>query len=82
MRYVEGLIGKDTINTVPDATLHAFRDHGVAAPTLEAELEAARAVLAQLAHHGIDLETVGQQLLASGLLQFEQAFDKLLALTS
>jgi transketolase/transaldolase len=82
VRYVEGLIGKDTINTVPDATLAAFRDHGMAEPTLEADVDAARAVMAQLAHHGIDLETVGQQLLAAGLLQFEQAFGKLLALTA
>jgi transketolase/transaldolase len=82
VRYVEGLIGKDTINTVPDATLAAFRDHGVAEATLDTELEAARMVLAQLARHGIDLETVGRQLLAAGLLQFEQAFDKLLAITA
>jgi transketolase/transaldolase len=82
VRYVEGLIGKDTINTVPDATLAAFRDHGLAEATLDADLDAARMVLAQLARHGIDLETVGQQLLTAGLLQFEQAFDKLLALTA
>ena len=50
---------------------------GEAAP--EIGLDAARAVLAQLAHHGIDLETVGRQLLAAGLLHFEQAFDELLA---
>jgi transketolase/transaldolase len=82
VRYVEGLIGAGTINTVPDATLDAFRDHGVAEPTLNGDVEAERAVLAQLAHHGIDLETVGSELLAAGLLQFEQAFDKLLALTA
>ncbi|MRX07828.1 transaldolase [Pseudoduganella sp. FT25W] len=81
VRYVEGLIGADTINTVPDATLAAFRDHGVAAAALGTEVQAERAVLAQLAHQGIDLETIGQQLLAAGLLQFEQAFSKLLALT-
>jgi transketolase/transaldolase len=81
VRYVEGLIGADTINTVPDATLAAFRNHGVAAATLGTEVQAERAVLAQLAHQGIDLETIGQQLLAAGLLQFEQAFSKLLALT-
>jgi transketolase/transaldolase len=81
VRYVEGLIGPDTINTVPDATLAAFRDHGVAEVTLGTNVDAERAVLAQLAHQGIDLETIGQQLLAAGLLQFEQAFSKLLALT-
>ncbi|MYM65804.1 transaldolase [Pseudoduganella sp. FT55W] len=81
VRYVEGLIGPDTINTVPDATLAAFRDHGVAALTLGTEVQAERAILAQLAHQGIDLETIGKQLLDAGLLQFEQAFSKLLALT-
>ncbi|MYM30773.1 transaldolase [Duganella sp. CY15W] len=81
VRYVEGLIGADTINTVPDATLAAFRDHGEAETSLSTEVQAERAVLAQLAHQGIDLETIGKQLLDAGLLQFEQAFSKLLALT-
>ena len=81
VRYVEGLIGADTINTVPDATLDAFRDHGEVETTLSEDVDAERAVLAQLAHQGIALETIGQQLLESGLLQFEQAFNKLLALT-
>ncbi|MRW91562.1 transaldolase [Duganella sp. FT80W] len=81
VRYVEGLIGADTINTVPDATLAAFRAHGVAETTLTRQVEGERALLAQLAHRGIDLETIGEQLLAAGLLQFEQAFSKLLALT-
>ena len=81
VRYVEGLIGPDTINTVPDATLAAFRDHGEAETSLSTEVQAERAVLAQLAHQGIDLETIGKQLLDAGLLQFEQAFSKLLALT-
>lgn len=81
VRYVEGLIGPDTINTVPDATLAAFRDHGEAETSLSTEVQAERAVLAQLAHQGIDLETIGQQLLDAGLLQFEQAFSKMLALT-
>ena len=81
VRYVEGLIGPHTINTVPGATLAAFRDHGEAVATLQdTDIDAERAVMAQLARHGIDLETVGRQLLAAGLLQFEQAFDQLLAL--
>lgn len=83
VHYVEALIGPDTINTVPDATLAAFRDHGEAAATLAGAPgteQADQAILAQLARHGIDLETVGQQLLQAGLAQFEQAFDELLAL--
>lgn len=81
VRYVEGLIGADTINTVPDATLAAFRDHGEARTTLSGQVDAERAVLAQLAHRGIDLETIGQQLLDAGLRQFELACEQLLALT-
>ena len=80
VRYVESLIGPGTINTVPDATLAAFRDHGIAQSALAGDIEAERAVLTQLAHLGIDLETIGAQLLQAGLLQFEQAFDQLLAL--
>ncbi len=80
VRYVESLIGAGTINTVPDATLDAFRDHGVAQATLEGDIDAERAVLLQLAHLGIDLETIGAQLLQAGLLQFEQAFEQLLGL--
>ena len=80
VRYVESLIGADTINTVPDATLDAFRDHGEVLPTLDGDIADERAVLLQLAHLGIDLETIGAQLLRAGLLQFEQAFEQLLAL--
>lgn len=80
VHYVEALIGPDTINTVPDATLAAFRDHGEAAATLAADPQGEQAVLTRLAHLGIDLESVGAGLLAAGLLQFEQAFEQLLAL--
>lgn len=80
--YVESLIGPGTVNTVPDATLAAFRDHGVAALTLEQDLAGAEAVLAQLGRYGIDLETIGADLQAAGLRQFEQAFVNLLALVA
>lgn len=78
--YVEELIGCGTVNTVPDATLAAFREHGEARPSLEEDLEGARAVLAQLGRHGIALDTIGNDLLRSGLTQFEQAHANLLAL--
>ena len=78
--YVEQLIGAETVNTVPDATLAAFRDHGEAANTLSAEPAATQAQLAALVEHGIDLDAVGQQLLSAGLKQFADAFDQLLAL--
>lgn len=78
--YVEELIGAGTVNTVPDVTLTAFRDHGEAAATLGRQLDAAQAQLAALAALGIDLDAVGQELLAAGLKQFAEAFAKLLEL--
>ncbi|MFC5473607.1 transaldolase [Paraherbaspirillum soli] len=78
--YVEQLIGSETVNTVPDSTLAAFRDHGEARATLALDMDGAESVLAQLAGHGIDLEQIGASLLEAGLKQFEEAFAKLLAL--
>ena len=78
--YVEELIGKDTVNTVPDATLAAFRDHGEAHPTLAQGQDEAQHVLTQLSRHGIELDTIGNDLLRKGLTQFEQAHASLLAL--
>ncbi|MBU6453439.1 MAG: bifunctional transaldolase/phosoglucose isomerase [Cyanobacteria bacterium REEB67] len=79
VRYVDELIGKDTVNTVPPATLDAFVDHGTAALTLEADLEQAKAYLAKLAKFGISLDDVTAALLVDGIKLFEDAFDKLLA---
>jgi transaldolase/glucose-6-phosphate isomerase len=76
--YVEQLIGPDTVNTIPVATLDAFREHGVARDTLEAGLDDARDTLAALAQHGVDLEEVTSQLLDQGLALFVDAFDELL----
>lgn len=78
--YVEQLIGAGTVNTVPDPTLVAFRDHGEAAATLGTDLGAAEAQLAAVAALGIDLQAVGEELLQAGLKQFEEAFEKLLDL--
>ncbi|MCX8145180.1 MAG: transaldolase [Azovibrio sp.] len=78
--YVEALIGPDTVNTVPDATLAAFRDHGEAAPTLACCPEESQGLLAALAARGVDMDQVGEELLAAGLAQFEDAFAKLLEL--
>lgn len=80
--YVEELIGRGTVNTVPDATLAAFRDHGEAADRLPAHAAGATAHLATLASIGIDLEAAGQELLDAGLKQFDEAFSKLLALVA
>ena len=80
--YVESLIGPHTINTVPDATLAAFRDHGRAEATLETGLDAAQEQFAALKNLGIDMDAVGEELQTDGLRQFEDSFRQLLALTS
>ncbi|MDO5058885.1 MAG: transaldolase [Neisseria sp.] len=77
--YVNSLIGPHTVNTVPDATLKAFIDHGTAADTLEHGTEAALAVLDDIGALGIDLEALAARLQDDGLKQFEEAFAKLLA---
>jgi transaldolase len=80
--YVESLIGPQTVNTVPDATLAAFRDHGRAEQTLDRDIDAAMAQFAALEGLGIDLEAAGETLQAEGLQLFEDSFRQLLALTA
>jgi len=76
--YMEELIGPDTVNTVPPATMDAFRDHGQPRSSLEDNVETAHNVLGILDDSGISLEKVTDQLLKDGLRQFVVAFDKLL----
>lgn len=80
--YLEPLIGHETVNTVPDATLAAFRDHGKAADTLERDVGLAREQFASLARLGVHMGKVGQQLQQEGLKLFEQSFADLLKLMS
>ena len=76
--YVEGLIGRDTVDTIPPATMDAFRDHGQATPdAIEQDVSGARAVLAALEKHGISLKEVTDELVTDGVQQFADAFDKL-----
>ncbi len=77
--YVEELIGPDTINTLPVATLDAFRDHGTASRTIDAGVDAARAAVAELRAIGIDLAAITQQLEDEGVASFAKSFDDLLA---
>ncbi|MFC2507131.1 MAG: transaldolase family protein, partial [Kingella sp. (in: b-proteobacteria)] len=77
--YVDSLIGEHTVNTVPDATLTAFIDHGTAQKTLPENMTQALDNIAQVAQLGIDLETLATRLQNDGLKQFEEAFAKLLA---
>ena len=71
--YVDRLIGRDTVNTMPPQTMDAFRDHGVAAPTLTSELDYARPLLHEAKELGIDLDAITAELLRAGLEQFAQA---------
>jgi len=77
--YVEDLIGRDTVNTIPPATMDAFRDHGEAHPTLEQGLSEAQAVMKNLAAAGISMDEVTAELLDQGVKLFADAFHKLLA---
>jgi transaldolase len=77
--YVEGLIGPHTINTIPPATLNAFRDHGRVQPTLEAGEQDAEQALARLAKLGIDLGAITEKLLADGITAFTHSLDELLS---
>ncbi len=78
--YVEPLIGPETVNTLPDATLAAFRAHGRAALTLEQGVEAAQAHFLALEKIGIDPHAVGEALQAEGVRLFDDAYTKLLEL--
>lgn len=78
VKYVEALIGPDTVNTVPMETLRAYRDHGDPAPRLEENVGKAREVLDQLSHVGIELKEVTQQLVEEGIEKFNNPFDKLM----
>jgi len=80
--YVDELIGPETVNTIPPATLDAFRDRGRLEPTLEQGLAEAKAALAALAAAGISLEAVTAQLLDEGVKLFADAFDRLLEAVS
>ncbi len=76
--YVDTLIGPDTVNTMPPATLAAFRDHGVARITLNEDLDAAESVLREAERLGLDLPGVTAFLAKDGVEKFSQAFDDLL----
>ncbi len=76
--YVEELIGPDTVNTLPEATLRAFADHGRVAPTLEKGVDEAERVIASLPAAGVDLDAATAKLLDDGVAAFTGDFEKLL----
>jgi len=76
--YVEELIGSDTVNTMPPATLNAFRDHGRVRPSLGTGMEEAEVSLQRLDSLGIDLDKITEQLQSDGVDSFADSFDSLL----
>ena len=78
VRYVEELIGPDTVNTLPPATLEAFKNHGEVRRTVDADVTTARAVVAELDRLGVSLDEITRVLLVEGLASFARSFDSLL----
>ncbi len=79
VKYVEPLIGPETVNTLPPETLIAYRQHGRPALRLEQDPEQADDIIAGLAQHGIDLDAVAQQLEDEGVKKFIEPHDRLCA---
>jgi transaldolase len=77
--YVEQLIGADTVNTMPPATVEAFREHGVVACTVDVDLDEAERVVADLERLGISLRDVTDKLLVDGLASFQKSYDAVIA---
>jgi transaldolase/glucose-6-phosphate isomerase len=77
--YVDELIGADTVNTMPPATMDAYRDHGRPRPSLEEDIEMAGAIMAALPDAGISIDAVTEKLVEDGVRQFADAADQLYA---
>jgi len=77
--YVEALIAPNTVNTLPPATVDAYRDHGEPAVRIEDDLDEAKQTVQVLRDMGIDLEAVSEQLEREGVKKFKEPFDALLA---
>jgi transaldolase len=81
--YVEELIGPHTVNTLPDATLEAFDDHGTVARRVDLDPDAAAHTWQAIAAAGVDHSAVAEQLEREGVSSFQKSFDELLtALTT
>jgi transaldolase len=76
--YVDNLIGPGTVNTLPDATVAAFVDHGTVARTIDVDLDGARRRWAALATIGVDVDDVARQLEDEGVASFAKSFDELI----
>ncbi len=78
VKYIETLIGPDTVNTIPVDTLNAFGDHGVATASLDKDVTTAERVMSRLPDLGIDIDQVTQQLEDEGVEKFNKPFDTLM----
>ncbi|MGW8302595.1 MAG: transaldolase, partial [Desulfobacterales bacterium] len=78
VKYVEALIGPDTVNTLPQETIKAYRDHGNPAARLEQDLDAVGDVLERLNALGIDIDSITQQLEDEGIEKFNKPYDSLM----
>ncbi|MEO6152340.1 MAG: bifunctional transaldolase/phosoglucose isomerase [Croceibacterium sp.] len=76
--YIDSLIGRDTVNTMPPKTMDAFRDHGTVAPSLTQDVHAARQVIAETERLGLKLDEVTARLVTTGVRLFADAADALL----
>src|ERR1035438_1552012 len=79
VKYIETLIGPDTVNTIPVGTLNAFRDHGVATTSLDTDVTKAARVMSHLLGLGINIDQVTQRLEDEGVDKFNKPFDTLMA---
>ena len=77
--YVEDLIGPDTVDTMPPATIEAFRDHGVVDRTVDKKVAAAEGLLKEIEAVGISVKEVTEKLLVDGIASFQKSFDELIA---
>jgi transaldolase len=77
--YVEELIGPDTVDTMPPATIDAFRDHGVVEKTVDKKIAAAEGLLKEIEAVGISVKEVTEKLLVDGIASFQKSFDELIA---
>jgi len=77
--YVEELIGAHTVNTMPPATVEAFRDHGVVARTVDVGVEEAERTIADLERLGVSMRQVTDKLLIDGLASFQKSYDAVIA---
>jgi transaldolase len=77
--YVEELIGPDTVDTMPPATIDAFRDHGDVDKTVDKKVAAAEGLLREIEALGISVQEVTGKLLVDGIASFQKSFDELIA---